>query len=824
MSTYVARISGEGGSGDEALAQRYRILRRLLAANSEMLDLLADLESDLWHVEPAHPLVRRPVLRLLDGSLLLAENLNLLTGNRFRALYEGHRRIAAEVRGYLSSLPVPASLPLVVPLAAASRARLGEIGGKAANLAELAAAMPDAVPPGFALTTAAYRAFLDDSGIFARIRALLENMSLIMERQLFRQRAATIRELVERAEVPARVREAIAAGVAGLPGPAPSTWAVRSSAVGEDGVLSFAGQFESILHVPTDGLAVAYARVVASRWADRALAYRLIGSFSEAETPMAVLFLPMLEARVAGVLYTRDPGDPGAERMLVNATAGLADEMVRGGKAGHTLAIARAEPHRVEEVGEPDSASAEPPLSPDEATRLARLALAVESHFGAPQDIEWVITGEGRVMVVQSRPLALEPAETGSAPPPPAVSPLLHGGITVCAGRAMGTARRARSTDDLASVPPRSVLIVRQATPELAAVLPSLAGVVAEQGNVAGHAATLIREFRIPAVFGMRLGEITIEDGAMVSLDAGARALYAGAVWPALPERARRHVRAGRERRERGTLEARILTLNLVDPLASSFQAGRCTSVHDIVRFAHEKAVAAMFSLGDEVSGRGTQRVWKLLSPVPLSLVVLDLGGAVPAVESRRGVAPEEILCAPFAALWRGMTTEGVSWAGRVNVSVAGFSSVVASSITDAWASLRGLGEHNYALVAPDYLNLNARLGYHFTMIDGLVTDAPENNFVNFRFRGGAASTERRDLRARFLAEVLRGSSFSVDQRGDLVTAWMRRYPRAACEDGLTLLGRLLGCARQLDMLMSNDAAVEHFAERFRAGDYQAFA
>jgi len=105
-----------------------------------------------------------------------------------------------------------------------------------------------------------------------------------------------------------------------------------------------------------------------------------------------------------------------------------------------------------------------------------------------------------------------------------------------------------------------------------------------------------------------------------------------------------------------------------------------------------------------------------------------------------------------------------------------------------------------------------------------LVTEVGENNYVNFRLRGGGAGPQRTDLRARFLAEVLLRSDFGVDRRGDLVTAWMRGRSRGTSEAGLEALGALMGCARQLDMLMDDEARVHHFVERFLEGDYGAFA
>jgi pyruvate,water dikinase len=202
----------------------------------------------------------------------------------------------------------------------------------------------------------------------------------------------------------------------------------------------------------------------------------------------------------------------------------------------------------------------------------------------------------------------------------------------------------------------------------------------------------------------------------------------------------------------------------------------------------------------------------------------MDLGGAFPETEKpRRSLKPEQIESRPFQALWRGVSDPGVSWAGRTRISVSGFASVMAKSVTDPYGSIRQLGERNYLIVSPRYLNMNARLAYHFAMVDAFISDVPENNHVNFRFRGGGAGAERRDLRARFLAEVLLNSQFGVDRRGDLVTAWLRRHSRDESEEGLALLGRLMACARQLDMLMDNQASLHHFVERFLEGNYKEF-
>jgi pyruvate,water dikinase len=204
--------------------------------------------------------------------------------------------------------------------------------------------------------------------------------------------------------------------------------------------------------------------------------------------------------------------------------------------------------------------------------------------------------------------------------------------------------------------------------------------------------------------------------------------------------------------------------------------------------------------------------------------MVLDVGGAFGDDEQNQEIVrPSQIVSVPFEAIWKGMKDPEMSWAGRQLVSLKGFTSVMVSSMAGSGSGARRLGRQNYLLAARDYMNMNLRLAYHYTMVDALVSESSENNFVNFRFRGGGARADRRELRALFLSETLRQSGFVVDRRGDLVTAWLRRYPRARCKEALEMLGRLLACSRQLDMLIANPKIAHDYAEKFLAGEYEAF-
>ncbi len=837
MFKWLRRDGLDKPGGERAFRQAYESFRRLLGRNSELLSLLADLETDLRYEAPSAPAIRDRTRRILGVCLDLVQDLNELTGGRAQRLFRAHERIEASVLAGFEREAEPPSPPLVLSLDDAATLSPERAGGKAANLAALRAALPGIVPDGFVITTTAYRGLASSAGVTDTMRRRVAGSK--DGDAVLGQHAGELRRQIEQAAVPAEVERAIVAEAGTFAGS--TRWAVRSSGVGEDGQLSFAGQFETLLGVPTSDLVSAYRTVAASRFSERALAYRLSGGLSEIDTPMAVLALTMVEARASGVLYTRDPHEPDAQRMWLTSTFGLGADVV-GGAAGadlfiiareppgtvleqriahkeHALVLSTAPPflERVSVLGRERS---EPSLTEEQIGALARLGLSAERHFGQALDIEWALDRHGKIWLLQSRPLVLSGQASSRGMRPG--SPVKLRGRPLAPGRAVGTVRRALTTAALEEIHDGAVLVVRQPTPEISRVLGKIAALIAEGGTPQSHAAALVRQAGVPAIYDAVGALDRLSDGETVGVDGTRGEVYAGTPWPELRGR-----RLGRHAatRPRGFLNDLVLTLNLVDPAAPGFGADACRSIHDIVRVVHERALAAMFRLGDRC-GRGSARTGRHLdSRIPLDLDVLDLGGGIDAAHDsrKRSVPPEAIVSIPFAALWKGVADPRVNWTGRRVVSAAGFFSVVQSGVTGEAGAMRQLGDRNYLIVAPDYVNLNARLAYHYAMVDSVVGELAENNYVAFRFCGGGAAQARRDLRATFLGKVLERLGFGVDRRGDLLNAWLRAAPRPACEDGLALLGRLMACARQLDMLLDHEDAVDHFVKRFLDDDYAVF-
>ena len=133
---------------------------------------------------------------------------------------------------------------------------------------------------------------------------------------------------------------------------------------------------------------------------------------------------------------------------------------------------------------------------------------------------------------------------------------------------------------------------------------------------------------------------------------------------------------------------------------------------------------------------------------------------------------------------------------------------------------MRGLGERSYLLVADEYMNFNARLAYHFSLVDACLSDNPSANYISFRFAGGGATQQRRSLRACFLEACLTPHGFQVDRRGDLLNAWFKKGPAEDTSVRLDILGRLLVTSSQLDMFMSSHEVMRRYARQFLAGNY----
>ena len=314
----------------------------------------------------------------------------------------------------------------VVPLEALRRNDLERGGGKGANLGELLAAGM-LVPPGFCVTTAAYRNTLAAAGLDAAIDEALRNVRA-EDPTSYEAASAHITALFENLPLPNGLAEAILTAYQALGAP-PA--AVRSSATTEDlPGASFAGQQVTSLNVRgKDELLDAVRRCWGSLWSTRAIAYRQRQGFRHDQVAIAVVVQWLVTAEVSGILFTANPVTGARDEIVINAALGLGEAVVGGLTTPDSFTLDRTTlAVRERQTGRQEVATVlaergttERPLGPERGAqstlddaRLARLAeigLSIEHHFDAPQDVEWAYADD-RFWVLQTRPIT-------NLPPPP---------------------------------------------------------------------------------------------------------------------------------------------------------------------------------------------------------------------------------------------------------------------------------------------------------------------------------------------------------------------------------------------------------------------
>ncbi|HKS01869.1 MAG TPA: PEP/pyruvate-binding domain-containing protein, partial [Arthrobacter sp.] len=319
---------------------------------------------------------------------------------------------------------------LVLGLGDLSASMLPQVGGKAANLGELlAAGLP--VPDGFCLTTEAYVQAVEPLGL-AEVHSALQGTPPDDLDALARL-AARARSLITSAELPTTVAGEVLTAYRALDG---VPVAVRSSATAEDlPFASFAGQQDTYLNV-IDAVALldAVRKCWASLWTDRAVAYRASRNIDPATVALAVVVQRMVDAEAAGVMFTANPVTGRRREAVIDASPGLGEAVVSGAvnpdhfvvdtasgsilqrrlgdkrtavrprPGGGTEYVdqgARADPGASADQGGPGQAC----LTDPQIRELAALGSKAEAHYGAPQDTEWALDGNGKLWLTQSRPI-----------------------------------------------------------------------------------------------------------------------------------------------------------------------------------------------------------------------------------------------------------------------------------------------------------------------------------------------------------------------------------------------------------------------------------
>ena len=687
-------------------------------------------------------------------------------------------------------------------------------GTKTTKLIELGKALQLPVPDGFVITCNTFSYLLEYNNLQSRIDRLLQDITLT-DLQALEIISKKLQNLIVNADVPDEIQQQIKDASATLQASTRAeSFAVRSSAMAEDGECSFAGQYLSCLDIKIDEVVSSYKRILSSKYTPEALVYRISRGLYDTEAAMAVMVLPMIHPMVAGVIYTTDISRNNTNTLYIHATEGLGDKVVSG-TVIPDLFVMDKNHYSIIEAKSGESSHRDKRLSEKQLAEMTRSAVTIENYYDEPQDIEWAINQSGKLLFLQTRGLRVPEDRINGISDfiPDVKSELLSGGECASSGIVTGIAVEPDLVASSTNMKQKSILVLQETKPSFVKLLPSVMGVIAGSGSSAGHFATVCREFEIPLLLGLGKEIDRVDLGSLITLHATDRKVYDGQQeFSTIPVPVyKREKNLPFFRRLRSLLDF-VTPLKLVDPASVHFAPESCRSLHDIIRFCHEKAVATMFSVGDQ-AGRAEGVKKKLETNLPFDIFLVDIDHGIDAeCVQQVSVSIDNITCTPFLPFWNGLTHPAIEWEDKTYYDWKSYDKM---AMSDAFAFHSENDSASYAILGKHYLNVNMRFGYHFTVIDTLCEPNSDNNYCSLRFAGGGGEFEGRVLRLQFLLQVLEKLDFEVSIKGDLLDATLSHVSQKLLIPRLESLGRLLGLSKQMDMHLHDldevDTYVSHF-------------
>jgi pyruvate,water dikinase len=437
------------------------------------------------------------------------------------------------------------------------------VGGKNASLGEMSralAAVGVRVPPGFAITADAYRAFLHEAQLDQHIPALLKDLDTHDIADL-RRRGRQVRQAMMAASLPEVLETAILEAYDRLSAESHTEAvdvAVRSSATAEDlPDASFAGQQETYLNVQGHAaLLDACKRCFASLFTDRAISYRSDKGFDHISIALSIGVQRMVRSDLAasGVMFSIDTETGFRDAVLINAAYGLGENVVQGtvnpdeyyvfkptlqqgfrpilqkrlGTKEYKLVYDVGGGKMTRNVPVTPADRARYVLADDDILTLARWACLIEDHYSSkrgcptPMDMEWAKDGlTGELFIVQARP---ETVQAGKALDVLERYHLQQRGSVLIRGQSVGEkishgpVRLIKDVHHLQTFQEGEVLVTDKTDPDWEPIMKKAAAIITNRGGRTCHAAIVSRELGVPAVVGTEHGTDLLRDGHMVTV------------------------------------------------------------------------------------------------------------------------------------------------------------------------------------------------------------------------------------------------------------------------------------------------------------------
>lgn len=431
---------------------------------------------------------------------------------------------------------------------------LSLVGGKGANLGEMVqAGFP--VPPGFIVSSAAYKHFLKANQLDVQIKAALKTVNVDNPKEL-QQASEKIARLIRGGKIPPQIGKEIIDRYHKMSFLRQALVAVRSSATAEDlPGASFAGQQATFLNVQGDAnLTEKVKECWASLFTPRAIFYREEKKFAHSKVAIAVIVQEMVQSEVSGVAFTSEPTGQDKHKMVIEAVWGLGELIVQGSVTPdkyelerHTLEIlniTKSEQRtqltrkgtKTTERSVPQHRVNRQKLSEPKIKELAKILQKIHNHYYFPQDVEWAYK-KGKFYIIQSRPVTTleggtQKAENASLKTEDKekikAGEVILKGQGASPGIATGHVKIVSSPKKISKVKKGDILVAKMTTPDYVPAMKKAAAIVTDEGGTTSHAAIVSRELGIPCVVGTGEATRVLRDEMVVTVHGRDGKVYKG--------------------------------------------------------------------------------------------------------------------------------------------------------------------------------------------------------------------------------------------------------------------------------------------------------
>ena len=551
--------------------EKFQRFQNLLVANDRALENMAQLSESLNQKEPfAFGRGRRLIIAILENCRQIIGFLSSICPGRFQDLLIQYENIYEKENLLLSITDIDSektdehisskieNIPYSIDFRDIDMGLISRVGGKMARLGEMKNVLNNPVPDGICLTSRCFEEFFTINNLRRKIDDLAGNLNINNSIEI-QTASRAIQAMLVSAPIPSHIEEEILNAYDRLckrVGKECSV-AVRSSAVGEDDPAhSFAGLHYTALNVSRANLVDACWEVLISKYLPESMVYRFVTGLRDSDMPMNICCMVMLDPKVSGTLFTVDPQKkkPG---MIIQTVKGVGSLVVEGKVSPQEYIINRNSDAKIIEFSQGSQNHLLIPrkgdglkqveLDPDQIHEkfltqkqiefLVNYGLSIEAHFGSPQDIEWAITRDDRIFVLQTRPLQvvdLEKAQKNknySSDDIKSRNPvLIEGGDCASSGSGSGPVFIAGQERFLVNFPDGGVLIAKKSTPTFAQVLHKAAAVVTEIGSTTGHLSIIARELGVPTILNLKNATSILKNDQYITVDADNGLIFSGRV------------------------------------------------------------------------------------------------------------------------------------------------------------------------------------------------------------------------------------------------------------------------------------------------------